>query len=45
MDKSHPLSVEMATIHTASTLDRGVLQMYSLQELEYSSVHKYFTLL
>ena len=45
IDKSHPLGVEMTAIHTASTVDRVVLQKYSLQELEYSSVHKYITLL
>ena len=33
----------MTAIHTASTVDRVVLQKYSLQELEYSNGHKYFT--
>ena len=45
IDKSHPLSVGMAAMHTASSLDREMLQISSFEELEYSSEHKYFTLL
>ena len=37
MDKSHPSSV--------SSIDREMLQISSFGELEYSSEHKYFTLL
>ena len=45
IDKSHPLSVGMAAMHTTSSLDREMLQISSFGELEYSSEHKYFTLL
>ena len=44
IDKSF-LGDKMAAIHTASTVDREVLQKQLFQELEYSSVHKYVTLL
>ena len=45
IDKSLPLSVGMAAMHTASSLDKRILQKSSFEELEYSSEHKYFTLL
>ena len=45
IDKSPPLSVGMAAMHTTSSLDREMLQISSFGELEYSSEHKYFTLL
>ena len=44
-DKSVPLSVGLAALHTASSLDKRILQKSSFEELEYSSEHKYFTLL
>ena len=44
IDKSPPLSVEMAAIHTTSSLDKEILQKSSFEELGYSSEHKYFTL-
>ena len=43
--KTHTLSVGMAAMHTTSSLDREMLQISSFGELEYSSEHKYFTLL
>ena len=45
IDKSLPLSGGMAATHTASSLDKRILQKSSFEELEYSSEHKYFTLL
>ena len=45
IDKSLPLSVGMAAMHTASSLDKRILQKSSFEELEYSSEHKYLTLL
>ena len=45
IDKSLPLSVGLAAMHTASSLDKRILQKSSFEELEYSSEHKYFTLL
>ena len=45
IDKSLPLSVGIAAMHTASSLDKRILQKSSFEELEYSSEHKYFTLL
>ena len=38
IDKTHPLSVGMAAMHTTSSLDREMLQISSFGELEYSSV-------
>ena len=45
IDKSLPLGVGLAAMHTASSLDKRILQKSSFEELEYSSEHKYFTLL
>ena len=35
----------MAAMHTASSLDKRILQKSSFEELEYNNEHKYFTLL
>ena len=43
IDKSPPLSVGMAAIHTTSSLDKEILQKSSFEELGYNSEHKYFT--
>ena len=45
IDKSLPLGVGLAAMHTASSLDERILQKSSFEELEYNSEHKYFTLL
>ena len=45
MDKSLPLSVGTEAMHKASSLDKRILQKSSFEELEYSSEHKYFTML
>ena len=45
IDKTHPLSVGMAAMHTTSSLHMEMLQISSFGELGYSSEHKYFTLL
>ena len=43
IDKSPPLSVEMAAIHTTSSHDKEILQKSSFEELGYSTGHKYLT--